>query len=409
MTESNALLKKSLVKNSLFSAQGVAERIFTLGFKGFVYNQIWEDPRVDLEALQLKPTDRLLTISSGGCNVLNYLTADPAEVHAVDLNPNHMALTRLKIAALHWLPDYEHFWRFFGIAKDPANVKAYKDWLRHRLDDATRKFWDGSSVRPLIRRSRIRYFSNGLYKHAALGRLMHTLRSISRLFVPDYEVFKTFKTLDEQTAHYDRYMAPVVAGDIVKFFANTPFGPIGLGIPPQQKRLVEKELNVSFFELCQQRARRMFCGFPLADNYFLYMVLYGGYDPARKIVPPYLREENYEFIKSRVNRVTTQVTSTVEFMKKRPANSLEAVVLLDSQDWMNPRQVREQWEEIHRVVSPGGRIIFRTGGVKSPVEEALADSPVRGAFTYHAAKSAALHAKDRSAIYGAFHLYTLDK
>ena len=50
-------------------------------FQGFVYNQIWEDPDVDLEALELKPHHRLITIASGGCNVLNYLAADPGEDH----------------------------------------------------------------------------------------------------------------------------------------------------------------------------------------------------------------------------------------------------------------------------------------------------------------------------------------
>ena len=40
-----------------------------------VYPQIWEDPEVDLAALSLAPDDRVVTIASGGCNVLTYLTA----------------------------------------------------------------------------------------------------------------------------------------------------------------------------------------------------------------------------------------------------------------------------------------------------------------------------------------------
>ena len=56
---------------------GALERLFTLMFQGFVYNQIWEDPSVDLEALELQPHHRLLTIACGGCNILNYLAAAP--------------------------------------------------------------------------------------------------------------------------------------------------------------------------------------------------------------------------------------------------------------------------------------------------------------------------------------------
>jgi S-adenosylmethionine-diacylglycerol 3-amino-3-carboxypropyl transferase len=84
--------------------RGALERLFTLMFKGLVYNQIWQDPEVDLEALALKPHHRLITIVSGGCKVVNYLAADPARIIAVDLNPNHVALTQLKLSALANFP-----------------------------------------------------------------------------------------------------------------------------------------------------------------------------------------------------------------------------------------------------------------------------------------------------------------
>ena len=54
--------------------------MFTFWFNSFVYNQIWEDPRVDLKALALTPESRMLTISSGGCNVLNYLIHKPEHI-----------------------------------------------------------------------------------------------------------------------------------------------------------------------------------------------------------------------------------------------------------------------------------------------------------------------------------------
>lgn len=67
-------------------------------FDAFVYNQIWEDPRVDLQALQPDENSRILTISSGGCNALNYLIENPASITAIDLNRHHIFLLRLKAA-----------------------------------------------------------------------------------------------------------------------------------------------------------------------------------------------------------------------------------------------------------------------------------------------------------------------
>src|SRR5262245_36583901 len=105
----NILLERAAHHRPLTTKRGVLYRLFTLMFKGFVYNQIWEEPRVDLDALALQSHHRLITIASGGCNVLNYLAAGPARVIAVDLNPNHVALTRLKLQALQYLPDYDAF------------------------------------------------------------------------------------------------------------------------------------------------------------------------------------------------------------------------------------------------------------------------------------------------------------
>ena len=35
-----------------------------------VYNTCWEDPRLDRVALEIKPTDNVLVITSAGCNAV---------------------------------------------------------------------------------------------------------------------------------------------------------------------------------------------------------------------------------------------------------------------------------------------------------------------------------------------------
>src|ERR1700678_2899766 len=48
----DALLKEAVHYHPAVSRRGASERAFTLFFRGFVYNQIWEDPKVDVEALR---------------------------------------------------------------------------------------------------------------------------------------------------------------------------------------------------------------------------------------------------------------------------------------------------------------------------------------------------------------------
>ena len=79
-SETSKRLSNAVHRSKAISLQGMLERLFTLAFHGLVYPQIWEDPEVDMEALALGPDSRMITIASGGCNVLSYLVADPNTV-----------------------------------------------------------------------------------------------------------------------------------------------------------------------------------------------------------------------------------------------------------------------------------------------------------------------------------------
>jgi S-adenosylmethionine-diacylglycerol 3-amino-3-carboxypropyl transferase len=89
-----------------------------------------------------------------------------------------------------------------------------------------------------------------------------------------------------------------------------------------------------------------------------------------------------------------------------PADSVDAVVLLDAQDWMTAEEICTLWTEITRAASPGARIIFRTAGKTSPIEASLS-ADLNSLWRRNHAKSDQLIHEDRSAIYGAFHLYEL--
>src|SRR5689334_10563249 len=99
-------LKGALLQHKPLSFDGVSERLFGLMFSGLVYPQIWEDPEVDLAAMQLESHHRVATIASGGCNMLTYLAEGPASIDVADLNAGHIALNKLKIAAFAHLPSH---------------------------------------------------------------------------------------------------------------------------------------------------------------------------------------------------------------------------------------------------------------------------------------------------------------
>src|SRR5262245_53256408 len=79
-------VSQAVLRTDPLSAKGLMERAFAFAFRGLVYAQIWEDPLVDMAAMEIGPDSDIVTIASGGCNMLSYLTAGPRSLHAVDLN-----------------------------------------------------------------------------------------------------------------------------------------------------------------------------------------------------------------------------------------------------------------------------------------------------------------------------------
>jgi S-adenosylmethionine-diacylglycerol 3-amino-3-carboxypropyl transferase len=383
------------------------ERLFTLWFRGFVYTQIWEDPVVDAKALQLGSDSRILTISSGGCNVLNYLVHEPARVVAVDLNEAHIALTRLKLAGLRHLPNHEAFFRFFGEGNHAANVYAYDRHLRPHLPASTRAFWDRESWGGLGPR-RIRMFESGIYEQGILPRFQRIVGHLSNLLLgrrPEELLDAT--TLEEQRQFFDACVAPFFNHPFVQWLGAMPAAVYSLGIPPSQHQIMDEESETSVVDLYRDRMKRLVCDFPIEDNYFAWQAFGRRYDTEhRRAIPPYLREDAFRRLRYHADVVTTHLESYHAFLSRQPDNSFDSFVLLDAMDWMDAPTIARLWREIARVGVPGARIIFRTAGRDSVVEPALRD-PLRRRFTYEAERSQELHAEDRSAVYGGFHIYSL--
>jgi S-adenosylmethionine-diacylglycerol 3-amino-3-carboxypropyl transferase len=400
----NVLLERAAHQRPATTKRGALERLFTLMFKGFVYNQIWEDPAVDLEALKLGPEHRLITIASGGCNVLNYLAAGPQHVIAVDLNPNHVALTRLKLQALEHLPDHESFFRFFGIAKDKANRKVFDNFLAERLDQQTRRYWERRM--PLHGR-RINMFARNLYRYGLLGRFIGVLHAVAKLHGKRLQDILSARDVAEQRVLFERTIAPLFDNRLVRILSRMPVSYYGLGIPPAQyDELVASSSDGNPVTTLRERVERLACDFPIADNYFAWQAFGRGYDIERRnAIPAYLREDNYEAIKSRVGRVEVHHASMTDYLGRQPARSLHRYVLLDAQDWMSAEQMTALWIEIDRTADgKDARVIFRTAGAESPLPKKLPSS-LLATWVYLEEESKAFHGQDRSSIYGGFHVY----
>ena len=397
----NKRLRQAVHRHKPISKQGIQERLFTLAFSGLVYPQIWEDPLVDLEALSLAEGEHLVAIASGGCNVLSYLATAPIRITAVDLNPAHVALNKLKHAAIRHLLDHRALHRFFAEADTHENVHAYKAQIRPHLDETSRRYWD---KRNLFGRRRIGYFRSNLYRHGLLGTFIGASHLLARLHGRNPKKILAAKNLEEQRQIFESELSPLFGKRYIRWLLNKPSALFGLGIPPSQYAALKgNEAHMS--NVVHQRLERLACGFDLADNYFAWQAFgrryaAGGAGP----LPPYLLPENFENLRSRIGDVEVQHRSFTEYLASKEAASLDAYVLLDAQDWMNDEILNALWVEIARTARPGARVIFRTAGEESILPGRVPEQ-ILSKFTYDAEKCRRLTAKDRSSIYGGFHLY----
>lgn len=403
--QADTILKRAVTQNSALSRAGFSERLFAWLFKGLVYPQIWEDPEVDMAALAIEPGHRIVTIASGGCNAMSYLTADPARVEAVDLNQAHVAFNRLKLAAVKNLPDYDAFYRFYGKADDKTNLAAYKRFIRPHLDGESRAYWER---RKWNGRQRISIFWRDLYRHGLLGVFIGMGHRVARLYGIDPRDILKARTIEEQRSFFDTALAPLFEKRMVRWATARKSSLFGLGIPPQQYDALATAGNGNMALVLRNRLEKLACGFPLADNYFAWQAFGRGYSGNEETgpLPPYLSRTNFQTVRARADRMTVQNASYTDFLAAKPAASVDRYILLDAQDWMNDEQLNALWSEITRTAAANARVIFRTAAEPSLLPGRVAPQ-ILDRWEYQADTSRTLHDRDRSSIYGGFHLYTL--
>ena len=353
-------LRAAVHRHRPFSRRGLQERLFTLAFQRLVYPQIWEDPIVDLEALQVQPTDRIVAIASGGCNVLSYLTAGPAEIIAVDLNGAHIALNKLKICALAASCRITRLLRLFRPRGQIAKSRA----LRSRAAAAPRRGDPGllGCARP--RRAAAHRRLRAQFLSPRVARAVHRCRPCGRQAVWQAARRRAGggNARPSNVSAFEREIAPLFEKRFVRWLARRPAALYGLGIPPSQYRALAGDGPDGIAAVLKRRVERLACDFPIRENYFAWQAFGARYALARRSQPAALSAS--AAISKRSARAPiacgSHHGSLTERLAAEPAESLDAYVLLDAQDWMNDAALTALWSEIRRTARPGARVIFRT-------------------------------------------------
>jgi S-adenosylmethionine-diacylglycerol 3-amino-3-carboxypropyl transferase len=323
-------------------AEAALERaLFTTGL---VFNQTWEDPAVDREALAITGDETVLAIASAGDNVLDLALAGARKIYAVDLNPAQVHLLQLKIAAAQRL-DSAGFRHLFALAPASAARDVYHAHLRQHLAPDARAFWD----------RRLSLLERGLYLAGKFGRALATLRLGLRLACgrQRLEQFFACQSLAEQAGVYQRYIRPRWWNALARPFAAS--GPVLalFGAHPHQAWRVRGQ---GFAHALEAGITRALTTLPARDNYFWQQAFLGRYLQ----LPPYLRPENYARLQAGVAAIEVQHGRVEALLARLPPGSIDCANLLDAPDWLGPEATAAWWARLRPVLSSRGRVLFRT-------------------------------------------------
>lgn len=387
----------------------LSDRWFSLVHRTqLIYNTCWEDPRLDREALRLGPDDTVLTITSAGCNALDYALDGPERIIAVDLNPHQNALLELKIAAIRSL-DYEDFFALFGRGRLPGLALRYATHLRKRLSTPARDYWDchlrffaGTGSRPTF------------YFHGAAGVfawLMNRYIDIVADVRDEIEAILQAATLDQQRDIYFQRLKPSFWGPFVRWLIRRDVSLSLLGVPRSQRLQIDRVFPGGVAAFVERSLDAVFAELPLRDNYFWRVYLTGEYAP--HCCPEYLTFDNFLRLRDGlVDRIEVHTASVADYLRSNEA-PVTRFVLLDHMDWLAehaPEALRAEWQAIFDRAAPGARIVWRSAGVEREFVDRISIQrggcvvPVRELLNYEDQLAGRLHALDRVHTYGSFHV-----
>ncbi|MCY2974018.1 MAG: BtaA family protein [Planctomycetota bacterium] len=373
-----------------------------------VYNTCWEDPRLDRQALNLKPTDSVMVITSAGCNAIDYALCNPREVHAVDMNPRQNALLQLKLAAVRSL-DYEDYFQMFGHGYLPNVEGIYANKLRGQLSKWSKAYWD-RWIKFFDNERRSFYFRG---TSGAFARGINVYLTKIAKIRPEITEIVNSKSFEEQQALYNNVRERIWTRTM-RFALNRDTTLSMLGVPKAQRRQIDTQYPGGIVKFIEDSMDAVFAKLPIQDNYFWRVYITGHYTP--ECCPEYLKPENYEALRNGVADKIHIHTDSVQGFLEKHNGTISRFVLLDHMDWLSDNYfalLESEWQAIIERAAPETRILWRSGGLKTEFLDRVSvrvDGQMRKLpelLKMHPEISDDLHQKDRVHTYGSFYVADL--
>jgi S-adenosylmethionine-diacylglycerol 3-amino-3-carboxypropyl transferase len=364
------------------------ELIHSKVFRDILYAQCWEDPQMDRIAFDTKPGDTVLSITSGGCNALAFLLDDPAKVICLDMNRFQNYLLSLKISAFKKL-SYDETLEFLGVRPSKRRCYLYER-LKPVLSEEEQLYWNNKKAD----------LNRGIIHCGKYERYMHLLKNVFRILIGRKIIIELFNTscIEEQRILFQRKWDNFKWKLFCRIFLSRAFASM-LFDKAFYKYL---EPSFSFEKYYRSAVRSAVTELPARDNYFLAYILSGNYFTDN--LPVYLKKENYELIRDRVDRIKMVTSGCREYLSSLPGDTISKFNFTNIFEWMSIEEFTLILLETLRIAKDGAVITYRNHLVTRNRPDVFADKIIPDMEL-----SLELRKKDRSFIYKAYVVERINK
>ncbi len=351
-------------------------------FGDILYAQCWEDPQSDRAAFNIGIEDIVFSITSGGCNVLAFLVDNPRKIISLDLNPYQNYLLDLKIAAFRTL-SYETMLEFLGVIPSARRRDLYGK-IRPYLKEESRAYWDEETSKidaGVIHSGRYEFYMRLLRKWFC--RLMG--KSLPG------ELFATNSTLERENLYEKKWN-----NGRWRFFTRVLLSRSMMTLLFDKAFFSQLESSFSFGVHFRDIIKRAVVDLPLKENTFLAYILLGRFYSLQHL-PVYLRKENFDIIRSRLDRIAIVCAPCEDYFIRLPSNCISRFNFTNIFEWMPKDEAEKLLRETVRVAKNGAVMTYRNLLVPRARPASLA-----GYIEQEKELAAELHKRDLSFIYRAY-------
>ncbi|OAS88285.1 MULTISPECIES: DUF3419 family protein [Metabacillus] len=311
-----------------------------------LYTTSDEDSESELKALQIKPSDTVVSITGSGCRSLSLLVDGPKKLISVDANPNQNFLLELKIAAIKEL-NHDECLSFLGIKQSGVSRKEVFYTLQHHLSPPAQKFWQTHLSK--IEEGIIFLGKHEMFYKKYLGSL------IFRVKRPQFEKLLECESIEEQRKFYEEKWNTPFWRWLVRTCSKKKFFEIFLGDPSYFNQ-VEDGFSIGDYML--SRFDQSFKEHLVRDNHFMTFLFCSKY-MNEEALPVYIQKKHYETIKKNIDCVEIVTDRIDQFLTQCPNGVLDKYSLSDISGWIPKEEFEKILFHVERTMRNNGIVCFR--------------------------------------------------